>query len=68
MDGLIGPIGLMALCYYSMTTSIGIILSVILTQSIRPGKLLNNGNVTSDLASKHFMTIDTLLDLLRYLV
>ncbi|XP_047347423.1 excitatory amino acid transporter 3-like [Vespa velutina] len=63
-----GPIGLMALCYYSVTTSIGIILSVILTQSIRPGKLLNNENLTSDLASKHFMTIDTLLDLLRNLI
>ncbi|KAL2739174.1 excitatory amino acid transporter 3-like [Vespula maculifrons] len=63
-----GPIGLMALCYYSMTTSIGIILSVILTQSIRPGKLLNDKNLTSDLATKHFMTIDTLLDLLRNLI
>lgn len=63
-----GPIGLMALCYYSMTTSIGIILSVILTQSIRPGKLLNDKNLTSDLATKHFMTTDTLLDLLRNLI
>ncbi|XP_014607911.1 PREDICTED: excitatory amino acid transporter 3-like [Polistes canadensis] len=63
-----GPIGLMALCYYSMTTSIGIILSVVLTQNIRPGELLNNGNLTSNLTTKSFMTIDTLLDLIRNLL
>ncbi|KAK2587749.1 hypothetical protein KPH14_003857 [Odynerus spinipes] len=63
-----GPIGLMALCYYSMTTSIGISLSVVLTQSIRPGKLLQYANLTSHVASKNFMTADTLLDLLRNLI
>ncbi|KAI4497483.1 hypothetical protein M0802_007494 [Mischocyttarus mexicanus] len=64
-----GPIGLMALCYYTTTTSIGIILSVVLTQNIRPGELLNNReNLTSNLTTKSFMTIDTLLDLFRNLI
>ncbi|XP_076231330.1 excitatory amino acid transporter 3 [Calliopsis andreniformis] len=63
-----GHIGLMALYYYATTTTLGIILSVILVQTIKPGELLKTENVVSHNTTKYFMTVDTTLDLLRNLI
>ncbi|XP_072761087.1 excitatory amino acid transporter 3 [Anoplolepis gracilipes] len=62
-----GPIGLMALYYYLTTTTIGIILCVILVETIRPGELMKSENNTVSTSTKTFMTIDTILDLFRNL-
>ncbi|XP_076277813.1 excitatory amino acid transporter 3 [Lasioglossum baleicum] len=63
-----GKIGLMVLCYYTMTTVVGITLSVILVQTIRPGEILKNQNVVSQHSTRYYMTIDTILDLFRNLI
>ncbi|XP_011343467.1 excitatory amino acid transporter 3 [Ooceraea biroi] len=63
-----GPVGLMALYYYLTTTTIGIMLCVILVEIIRPGDLMKNGNVSVSVASRNFMTVDTILDLFRNLI
>lgn len=63
-----GQIGSMALYYYMTTTSLGIILSVILVQTIKPGELLKNKNIISQNSTKFSMTVDTILDLFRNLV
>ncbi|XP_024878698.1 excitatory amino acid transporter 3-like [Temnothorax curvispinosus] len=64
-----GPIGLMALCYYLMTTTIGITLCVILVENIRPGELIRNeGAQVVSTSTKTFMTVDTILDLIRNLL
>lgn len=61
-----GPIGRLALCYYLTTTTIGITLCVILVETIRPGKLIENEVLPK--TTKTFMTIDTILDLFRNLL
>ncbi|KAL6259584.1 hypothetical protein P5V15_009501 [Pogonomyrmex californicus] len=63
-----GPIGLMALCYYLTTTTIGIILCVTLVEIIRPGELMRNEEVSTLTSTKTFITVDTILDLLRNLL
>ncbi|XP_043797393.1 excitatory amino acid transporter 3-like isoform X1 [Apis laboriosa] len=60
-----GHIGTMALYYYITTTLLGIVLSVTLVQTIRPGDLLKNKNIISQNATKSFITVDTILDLFR---
>lgn len=55
----------MALCYYLMTTTIGIVLCVVLVETIRPGELIRKEDITAPISTKTFMTIDTLLDLIR---
>ncbi|XP_043797656.1 excitatory amino acid transporter 3-like isoform X4 [Apis laboriosa] len=55
----------MALYYYITTTLLGIVLSVTLVQTIRPGDLLKNKNIISQNATKSFITVDTILDLFR---
>ncbi|KAG7214032.1 hypothetical protein KM043_001399 [Ampulex compressa] len=65
--GKSGTVGLIALCYYTTTTVLGITLSVILVETIRPGELVNENNYTST-TTRHYMTQDTLLDLLRNLI
>ncbi|XP_048506344.1 excitatory amino acid transporter 3-like [Athalia rosae] len=62
-----GSIGIKALGYYSLTTTLGIILSVTLVQTIKPGQWQQNTNVTFTESSRNFVTTDTLLDLLRNL-
>lgn len=61
----IGRIGTMALYYYTMTTSLGIILSVILVQTIRPGDLLKDKNIITQNTTRYSITVDTILDLFR---
>ncbi|XP_067208068.1 excitatory amino acid transporter 3 isoform X2 [Linepithema humile] len=63
-----GPIGLMALYYYLTTTTIGITLCVILVETIRPGDLLRNEDVSPPSSTRMFMTMDTILDLFRNLL
>lgn len=60
-----GPIGLMALCYYLTTTTIGITLCVVLVETIRPGELMRDEGVSTPTTTKTFMTVDTILDLFR---
>ncbi|XP_070165845.1 excitatory amino acid transporter 3 [Polyergus mexicanus] len=62
-----GPIGLMALYYYLTTTTLGIILCVILVETIRPGELMRHENIIMSTSTKTYMTIDTILDLFRNL-
>lgn len=64
----IGRIGTMALYYYTTTTLLGITLSVVLVQTIKPGELLKNKNIISQNSTKSFMTVDTILDLFRYFI
>ncbi|XP_076162781.1 excitatory amino acid transporter 3 [Ptiloglossa arizonensis] len=63
-----GKIGLMALYYYITTTILGITLSVILVETIKPGKLYKNETVISQNSTKYFITEDTILDLFRNLI
>ncbi|XP_078050317.1 excitatory amino acid transporter 3 isoform X2 [Augochlora pura] len=63
-----GKIGLMVLYYYITTTILGITLSVILVQTIKPGEILKNQNIVSENSTRHFMTVDTILDLFRNLI
>lgn len=63
-----GRIGLLALYYYTTTTVLGIVLSVVLVQTIKPGRILRNENVAFKTTERYYMTIDTLLDLLRNLI
>ncbi|XP_076377937.1 excitatory amino acid transporter 3 isoform X2 [Megalopta genalis] len=63
-----GKIGLMVLYYYTTTTILGITLSVILVQTIKPGEILKNQNIVSENSTQHFMTVDTILDLFRNLI
>lgn len=58
----------MALYYYTTTTILGITLSVILVETIKPGELLRNENVVSQNSTAYFMTVDTILDLFRYFI
>ncbi|XP_048266761.1 excitatory amino acid transporter 3 isoform X4 [Bombus terrestris] len=60
-----GRIGTMALYYYTTTTSLGIILSVILVQTIRPGDLLKDKNIITQNTTRYSITADTILDLFR---
>ncbi|XP_033308889.1 excitatory amino acid transporter 3-like isoform X2 [Bombus bifarius] len=60
-----GRIGTMALYYYTTTTSLGIILSVILVQTIRPGDLLKDKNIITQNTTRYSITVDTILDLFR---
>ncbi|XP_063979598.1 excitatory amino acid transporter 3-like isoform X2 [Diachasmimorpha longicaudata] len=63
-----GSIGIKALMYYLTTTALGITLCVLLAVTIRPGefhKIENSGGFNY---SRHFVTTDTFLDLLRNLV
>lgn len=62
---IIGSIGLMALCYYLTTTTIGITLCVVLVETIRPGELIKNEGAGIPQSTKTFMTVDTILDLFR---
>lgn len=55
----------MALCYYLMTTTIGIVLCVVLVETIRPGELMRKENITALMSTKTFVTVDTFLDLIR---
>lgn len=55
----------MALCYYLMTTTIGITLCVVLVEIIRPGELMRNKGAEISTSAKTFMTVDTVLDLFR---
>ncbi|XP_053970255.1 excitatory amino acid transporter 1-like [Hylaeus volcanicus] len=63
-----GCIGLMVLYYYTTTTTLGVILSVILVQTIKPGELHKNGSIVSQNTTKYFITEDTVLDLFRNLI
>ncbi|KAF3425381.1 hypothetical protein E2986_14024, partial [Frieseomelitta varia] len=63
-----GKIGKMALYYYTTTTLLGIVLSVTLVQTIRPGDLLKNRNILTQNATRYSMTVDTILDLFRNLM
>ncbi|KYN00025.1 Excitatory amino acid transporter 3 [Cyphomyrmex costatus] len=64
-----GSIGLMALCYYLTTTTIGITLCVVLVQTIRPGELMRDKEtISTPISTKTFMTVDTILDMFRNLV
>ncbi|XP_011257402.3 excitatory amino acid transporter 3 [Camponotus floridanus] len=63
-----GRIGLMALCYYLTTTTIGIILCVILVETIRPGELMRKEDIIPPVSIKTFTTADTILDLIRNLI
>lgn len=63
-----GNIGKMALYYYTITTSLGIILSVTLVQTIRPGDLLKNKNILTQNTTRYSITVDTILDLFRNLM
>ena len=56
----------MALYYYMTTTLLGIVLSVTLVQTIRPGDLLKNKNILTQNAIRYSITMDTILDLFRY--
>ncbi|XP_011866328.1 PREDICTED: excitatory amino acid transporter 3-like isoform X2 [Vollenhovia emeryi] len=59
----------MALCYYLTTTTIGIILCVVLVETIRPGELMiNDQEAEVPTSMKTFMTMDTILDLFRNLL
>lgn len=65
-----GNIGIHALFYYITTTTLGITLSVILSLTIKPGKWgtsSDESNVTDIQPQAHvrFVTVDTLLDLVR---
>jgi Na+/H+-dicarboxylate symporter len=64
---LTGSIGVKTLCYYITTTSLGIALSVLLSQTIRPGEWgsADKTNATDVKPRVHFATADTFLDLLR---
>ena len=76
----LGNIGIKALFYYITTTSCGISLSVLLSQTIRPGEWKLNvtdnddgsSNVTdvqhNNVTYVNFVTVDTILDLLRYII
>ncbi|KAK0167501.1 hypothetical protein PV327_004891 [Microctonus hyperodae] len=59
-----GSIGVKALYYYITTTTLGIILCVILVQTIKPGEYHINRNLTI-ISLQKFVTTDTFLDLLR---
>lgn len=63
-----GQIGTMALYYYMTTTTLGITLSVILVQTIKPGELLKNQNLVSQNTTRSFITLDSVLDLFRNLL
>lgn len=63
-----GSIGVRALYYYTVTTTLGIILSVTLVQTIQPGQWHHNENETFTESTRYFVTTDTLLDLLRNLI
>ncbi|XP_046742669.1 excitatory amino acid transporter 3-like [Diprion similis] len=62
-----GSIGIHALYYYTVTTTLGIVLSLVLVQTIRPGEWQNDKNETFTESTRNFVTTDTLLDLLRNL-
>ncbi|XP_032457530.1 excitatory amino acid transporter 3 [Nasonia vitripennis] len=69
--GKSGSIGRKALCYYITTTTLGIILSVLLSQTIRPGEWgakEANGTDVSPEMQVNFVTVDTILDLIRNLL
>lgn len=62
-----GKIGLKALYYYIATTTIGIITSVILVQTIQPGKILSDTSAGQrNEKPQHHVTMDVVLDLFRY--
>lgn len=63
-----GHIGVMALYYYTTTTVLGIALSILLVQTIKPGVILRNEDAIFKTTERYYMTIDTLLDLLRNLI
>ncbi|XP_076618915.1 excitatory amino acid transporter 3 [Colletes latitarsis] len=63
-----GRIRVMALYYYTTTTILGITLSVILVETIEPGKLNKNENIVLQNTTKYFITEDTILDLFRNLI
>ncbi|XP_014211276.1 excitatory amino acid transporter 3-like [Copidosoma floridanum] len=71
--GKSGSIGRMALFYYITTTTLGITLCVFLSETIRPGEwgatVANDSNVTNHQPESQvkFVTVDTLLDLMRNL-
>lgn len=62
-----GDIGLKALCYYIITTTLGIILCVILVETIRPGEIQSTYNFTIvPQTYTKSVTADAFLDLSRY--
>ncbi|XP_012288588.1 excitatory amino acid transporter 3 [Orussus abietinus] len=65
-----GTIGLTALYYYSTTTALGIITSVILAQTVKPGEVNRKTHEADKMIKleKHFVTVDIFLDLLRNVV
>lgn len=67
---ILGTIGIKALYYYITTTTLGIVLSLILSQTIQPGKVYPVKQETEQNieTSNQHVTIDILLDLLRYRV
>lgn len=63
---LIGKLGLMVLLYYFVTTTLGVILSVILVRTIRPGEHSNvKNNMLATVESKESAEVDSILDLAR---
>ncbi|XP_011495777.1 PREDICTED: excitatory amino acid transporter 1-like [Ceratosolen solmsi marchali] len=71
--GKSGSIGIKALYYYITTTSLGITLSILLSQIIRPGQWdsfdlsADKSNITNVKPRINFVTADVFLDLLRNL-
>ncbi|XP_058809655.1 excitatory amino acid transporter 3-like isoform X2 [Phymastichus coffea] len=68
-----GSIGIQALLYYVTTTSLGIALCVTLSLTVQPGKWgttdgINATDIRPRRAHVSFVTVDTLLDLLRNLL
>ncbi|XP_066593670.1 excitatory amino acid transporter 1-like [Prorops nasuta] len=62
-----GRIGILTLIYYLTTTTMGIALSIVLVETFRPGELDDSRDIISKTVTKSYMTIDTILDLLRNL-
>ncbi|XP_015123542.1 excitatory amino acid transporter 3 isoform X2 [Diachasma alloeum] len=63
-----GSIGIKALIYYLVTTTLGITLCVLLAVTIRPGEFHKIENHGAFNYSRRFVTTDTFLDLIRNLV
>lgn len=66
---LSGKIALRAVTYYFSTTFIAIVIGIILVTSIQPGKQGQIADVDGPVVTgKRITTIDTILDLVRYMM
>lgn len=62
-----GKMGVRALIYYFGTTIIAAIIGIILVLTIRPGSRGGKVEIKADSKSAEGRTVDTILDLFRYL-